>query len=185
MNTVVTSREEILNASRELLRREGWEAVHIRGVAAACGVSVGSIYNYFRSKSELVGAVVESVWCDIFRRAEGEPPFPDACACITWLYGRLTYGAQAYPGFFTLHAVPFLRAEKAAGNARMERTWDHIRAGLTAVLERDPNLRPNAFDAGFTAEGFADILFSLLLSALLRGEYDPSAALELIRRTLY
>ena len=47
MNTVVTSREEILRASRELIRRNGWAAVNMRSVAAACGVSVGSIYNYF------------------------------------------------------------------------------------------------------------------------------------------
>lgn len=42
MNTVVTSKEEILKASRELIRQQGWSAVSIRSVAAACGVSVGS-----------------------------------------------------------------------------------------------------------------------------------------------
>ena len=54
MNTVVTSKEEILRASRELIRQKGWDAVNIRSVAAACGVSVGSIYNYFDSKAALV-----------------------------------------------------------------------------------------------------------------------------------
>lgn len=46
MNTVVTSKEDILKASRELIRERGWSAISIRSVAAACGVSVGSIYNY-------------------------------------------------------------------------------------------------------------------------------------------
>lgn len=41
MNTVVASKEEILKASRELIRQQGWSAVGIRSVAAACGVSVG------------------------------------------------------------------------------------------------------------------------------------------------
>lgn len=59
MNTVVTSKEEILKTSRELIQQKGWSAVNIRSVAAACGVSVGSIYNYFGSKAELVGATVE------------------------------------------------------------------------------------------------------------------------------
>lgn len=40
MNTVVTSKEEILKASRELIRQQGWSAASIRSVAAACGVSV-------------------------------------------------------------------------------------------------------------------------------------------------
>ena len=30
MNTIVTSREDILHSSRELIRRQGWEAVNIR-----------------------------------------------------------------------------------------------------------------------------------------------------------
>ena len=65
MNTVVTSKEDILKASRELIRERGWSAISIRSVAAACGVSVGSIYNYFDSKAELMSAAVESVWRDI------------------------------------------------------------------------------------------------------------------------
>ena len=45
MNTVVTSKEEILKNSRVLIEQQGWSAVSIRSVAAACGVSVGSMYN--------------------------------------------------------------------------------------------------------------------------------------------
>ena len=51
MNTIVTSKEEILKNSRELIREKGWAAVSIRSVASACGVSVGSIYNYYDSKA--------------------------------------------------------------------------------------------------------------------------------------
>ena len=52
MNTVVTSKEKILKTSRELIQEQGWSAVSIRSVAAACEVSVGSIYNYFDSKTD-------------------------------------------------------------------------------------------------------------------------------------
>ena len=62
MNTVITSKESILKVSRELIANQGWAAINIRTVAAANGVSVGSIYNYFDSKSDLVSATVESVW---------------------------------------------------------------------------------------------------------------------------
>ena len=75
MNTIVTSKEEILKISRDMIQQQGWSAVNIRSVAAACGVSVGSIYNYFDSKAELMGAVVESVWHEIFHRPEDESMF--------------------------------------------------------------------------------------------------------------
>ena len=52
-------------------------------------------------------------------------------------------------------------------------------------MKRDAKVRPDAFTEQFTAEKFADVLFSLILSALLRQDYDPSAVLEIVRRTLY
>lgn len=53
------------------------------------------------------------------------------------------------------------------------------------MLKRDEKVRPDAFNVQFTAEKFADVLFSLMLSALLRQDYDPAAVLEIVRRTLY
>lgn len=185
MNTVVTSKEEILKASRELIRQEGWSAVSIRSVAAACGVSVGSIYNYFDSKAALVSAAVESVWCEIFHRPEDGAVFTDTQTCIIWMYERMEYGCKQYPGFFTLHSLGFMREDKSDGKRRMQQTWQHILNGLCAVLKRDAKVRPDAFTEDFTAEKFADVLFSLMLSALLRQDYDPGAVLEIVRRTLY
>ena len=185
MNTVVTSKEDILKASRTLIQKEGWSAINIRSVASACGVSVGSIYNYFDSKAALMGAVVESVWCEIFHRPENGAVFQDTLACITWLYGRMEYGCKQYPGFFSLHSLGFLGEDKSDGRQKMQQTWQHILDGLCSVLRRDANVRPDAFTKEFTAEKFADLLFSLMLSALMRQDYDPGAVLEIVRRTLY
>lgn len=185
MNKIVTSKEEILKASRELIRRQGWSAVNIRAVAAACDVSVGAIYNYFDSKASLVGSTVESVWYEIFHRPEDESVFQDTQACIVWMYERLEYGSKQYPGFFTLHSLGFMQEDKPDGKRRMQQTWQHILEALCSVLKRDYKVRPDAFTWQFTAEKFAGVLFSLMLSALLRQDYDPSAVLEIVRRTLY
>ena len=86
MNHIITSREEILHISRNLIKEKGWAAVNIRSVASACNVSVGSIYNYFHSKSDLVGATIESVWCDIFHFPKDENIFHSFVNCICLLY---------------------------------------------------------------------------------------------------
>lgn len=185
MNTIVTSREEILRASRELIKRQGWSAVSIRSVAAACGVSSGSIYNYFDSKAELVAETVESVWREIFQRPQDAAVFQDIQACVAWAYRRMAYGCERYPGFFTLHSLGFIGEDQSDGKRRMHKTWRHIQDGLCFVLKRDPGIRADAFTEQFTPEKFAGILFSLMFCALLRQDYDPSAVLELIRRTLY
>ena len=98
---MATSKEEILKTSRVLIQQNGWEAVNIRAVAAACGVSVGCIYNYFGSKTELVSAAVESIWSDIFRHPDDPAVFEDTLSCIRWMYRQMEYGSEQYPGFFT------------------------------------------------------------------------------------
>ena len=165
MNTIVTSKEDILKNSRELIREKGWAAVSIRSVASACGVSVGSIYNYYDSKAELISATVESVWCEIFHRPQDEAVFQDVQTCVKWMYERMAYGYEQYPGFFTLHSLGFMQEEKADGKRHMQRIWNHILNGLCTVLQQDTKI--------------------LMLSALLRQDYDPAAVLEIVRRTLY
>ena len=56
MNKSVTSRGDILRESRLLVMREGLGAVSMRSVARACGIAVGSLYNYFPSKDALIDA---------------------------------------------------------------------------------------------------------------------------------
>ena len=56
MNKTVTSREAILAASQKLVMEKGLQAVNMRTVASVCGVAVGSVYNYFPSKAELLTA---------------------------------------------------------------------------------------------------------------------------------
>ena len=67
----------------------------------------------------------------------------------------------------------------------MQRAWQQLLDALCAVLRQDPRVRPGAFDSRFTPERFADVLFSLMLSAMLRQDFDCAPALEIIRRTLY
>lgn len=184
MNQVVTSKEEILKASRELTGKGGWEAVSIRAVAEACGVSVGTIYNYFSSKDDLIGASVESVWHDIFHQEETDA-FSDILSCVRWLYRRMEYGGKQYPHFFNLHALRFAEGSRTQGREKMLKTWGHIRLSLCKVLREDSHVRCDAFHDGFSPEAFADVLFSLMLSAMLRQDYDPSAVLEICRRVLY
>lgn len=185
MNTVVTSKEEILKTSRKLLQQEGWSAVNIRSVAAGCQVSVGSIYNYFDSKEELVGDTVESIWREIFHRSADAEVFQDTLSCISWMYSRIEYGCKQYPGFFSLHSTSFMSQDKSDGKRRMQQTWQHILDGLCFVLKHDPKVRADAFDEQFTVEKFANTLFSLMLSAFLRQDHDATTVLEIVRRLLY
>lgn len=185
MNPMATSKENILQISRKLIQQNGWAGVNIRSVAAACGVSVGCIYNYFESKTDLLSATVESIWNDIFHHPEDEAVFQDTLSCVRWMYRQLEYGCQRYPGFFTHHALGFVQQDTADGKQQMQRAWQHILDALCTVLRNDTRIRADAFTEEFTVEKFAEMLFSLMLSALVRQDFDPSTVLEIVQRAVY
>lgn len=185
MNTVITSKEAILAASRRLIQEEGWAAVSIRAVARACGISVGSIYHYFNSKADLIAATVESVWCDIFRLPEGQPPFRRFTDCIEWAYESMRQGNERYPGFFSMHSLSFAGENRASGQAWMARSWQHIQDGFYTVLMGDERVNAAVFDSVFTPQKFVEIIFSLILSSLLRQDYDCGGIVAMAQRLLY
>lgn len=61
MNKTITSQEAILCAGKEIVLEKGLQGLNIRDVARRCGVSVGSIYNYFPTKSDLIVATIKYV----------------------------------------------------------------------------------------------------------------------------
>lgn len=119
MNLNATSKANILKTSRELIQQNGWAGVNIRSVAAACGVSVGCIYNYFASKTELLSATVESIWSDIFHHPEVEVVFQDTLSCVRWMYQQLEDGCQRYRAFLptTLWLCPAGYCRRQAADA--------------------------------------------------------------------
>ena len=61
-NRPVISKEQILDAAYEIATAKGLGALSIRAVAAACGVAVGTVYNSYPTKSDLVNDVVGRFW---------------------------------------------------------------------------------------------------------------------------
>lgn len=185
MNKADISREAILHISRELLCSEGWKAVNIRTVAASCQVSVGTIYNYFTSKSDLAAATVESVWQDIFHFSGSHEGTDSFTGCVQWMFECMKKGEERYPGFFRSHPVVFLEEGKSGGQKLMAQSWKHMQEGLYQILMNDKKVRRDAFNENLTPEQFVEIVFSLTVSALLRQNYDCSGIVELISRIIY
>jgi TetR/AcrR family transcriptional regulator, cholesterol catabolism regulator len=67
-------REAMLVAATDLARRGGYEAVQMRDIAVAVGMSPGSVYNYFDSKDHLLSTIMVD-WTQAFaERVERRPP---------------------------------------------------------------------------------------------------------------
>lgn len=55
-------REQLLAEAMKQIRENGYKKLTIRSVAGACGLSVGTVYNYFESKDMLVASFMLEDW---------------------------------------------------------------------------------------------------------------------------
>lgn len=54
--------DRILQAARQRLLDKDLSSFSLRGIAADCGIAVGTIYNYFKDKESLMAAVMIRDW---------------------------------------------------------------------------------------------------------------------------
>lgn len=184
MNKTVTSKEKILDTSRRMIAEKGVSAINMRTVASECGVAVGSLYNYFSSKSELMSAAVETVWKDIFQVGSRLENCEDILEYVTILLQGVKNSRDCYPQFFSMHALNFTTGEKAEGRRVMEEYFLKLKKQMVLLLEQDERIRTGAFTDKMTTDIFVNYIFKLFLTVLLENQ-EEETFLEFIKNYLY
>ncbi|MEG0830568.1 MAG: TetR/AcrR family transcriptional regulator [Anaerovoracaceae bacterium] len=185
MNTIITSREAILKASQKLALETGLQSINIRGVAASCNVSIGSVYNYFPSKADLMTATIEKVWKDIFHKANQHRPPEGFVECVVWLYNSIQNGLTEHPTFFALHSRSFAAEDKEKGRIAMDYYFTHMKKGLLQALSNDPKVRPDAFTQSFTQADFVDFIFISVINMSTSQSKNCYTLTEIIKRSIF
>lgn len=185
MNKPVICAQDLVSASLQIAKKQGLSAITMRGVAALCGVSVGTVYNYFESKEQLMSAAVQSVWQQVFHRERPCDTPLDFVHSVQWLYRQAKQGVCDYPNFFTDHALGFANLQKGQGRHAMETYFFHIKQGLLSALQADKKVKPNAFDHQFTQEAMVQFAFESVLLALAKPDGNLDFLCNLIARAIY
>lgn len=81
--------DRIIEAATRLFREQGYEAVKMEAIAEAAEVAIGTIYNYYRNKGDLLVAIVSLEVEEVLKAGEAviaDPP-GDAEAAVHALIG--------------------------------------------------------------------------------------------------
>jgi AcrR family transcriptional regulator len=129
-------RDRLLEATRRCLTRKGYEGTTVRDIAAEAGVSIGTLYNYFASKEDLIEALSEHVLgADLTQLDESSDLIailrdfvferPDAgAAVLAQLRGRVSKDANPAVARFNDYIVesflPLVKAAQASGSVRSD-----------------------------------------------------------------
>lgn len=152
-------RESLLDATRSVLSEHGWDGTTMDRVAARAGVAKGTIYNYFKDKTDLMASLRDRL----------SRPYIDALQSITRGEGT---------ALERLEAFLVLALEDLYQNAKLIRAIiiGHM-LDRTFTLEKltDPDIVPLRIH---------NMLTSLIVEGIKSGEMDqvdPGAAAAMIQ----
>lgn len=164
----------LLDAARALVAEEGIEALSLAALARRVGLSRPSLYEYFRSKDDLVAAVVEEElprWATLVEQALAGPGSLDGKveAYIRAQLEVMTDGRHAAAVALVEHALAEPALERIrTGHAQLLRP---LVAALDAAGVPEPALR-------------AELVQGLVDAAARIAQRDPSGAETVIAATL-
>jgi AcrR family transcriptional regulator len=195
MNDAVLTRDKILEAAEDVLRRFGPAKTTVVDVARALGVSHGSVYRHFTSKAALRDAVVERLlervtrplekivaedapaddrlyrWCRALMAAKYQKVHNDPELFAT--YVTLATEARAVVTAHVDHLVEQVSAIIADGMARGELMPGDARQKARALLQATTRFHHPAFAADWLSPTIIDdfdAVWAMLRPGLLRQE---------------
>ncbi len=150
-------RELLLTEAKKQVAERGYAGTTIRSVASACGVGIGTVYNYFPSKEMLVASFMAEEWMKALDTLAALPK-EDHKTLLCGIYGVLGSFAQSNKALFSDEDAAKVSAIGFAARHRLLR--DQIAAFVRPICpENDP----------FTAEFIAE---SLICWAMEEKDFD-------------
>ena len=174
-------RQTLLDCAGRIECTEGVGAINIRRLASEANIAVGTVYNYFESKQEVLLALTEAYWESVLeemRSSVTAARFREQIAqIIMFLRGKMNDCAEIL--------MRSLHDDAATGRIRMAAMQRVLRQALVVRLNRDDAVRTDIWSESFTQESFADFVLSNLVLLMQQKETDANTFLEIIERVLY
>ena len=184
INPERTSKEEILLICRKIASEKGLKALNMRTVAGECGIALGTLYNYFSDKEELLISTISSLWQDFFRLPQENKTNLLFTEYVEMLFLNVRERISECPDFFTTHSAVIANSGKNRARSEMERCASEIRGTLLAVLRQDNAVVSGAFGEKLTEESFVELVLDSIIMLLMQNK-PCDAFIAVIGRTIY
>lgn len=181
------TRDRIVDVAFEMAREQGLASLSVRGVAQACGVATGTMYNHIPDIAELRTEVLERFWRSALSDAE-----LDACTCGAET--ALDYCRRlvcALEGSLRGFRDGWLRDLGSLDGRTRARTAEAERACLAGLqrtvrhaFERDPAIG-EAVRRELEMNRVADFVWEAMLMSLKRDDGSHETLFALVDRALY
>lgn len=171
------SKEYLLKHAQDI----GMQNLSIRTLAKQANVSVGTVYNYYPSKKDLVGELLNLFWerslsKDVCRIQKGQG-FVDY---LNVLFEKTLMNTDNFREIMYAQ-LKFLKEDPSNPNSY----YMHMKQGLLKVLQSDSHIDDTLWNDSFTRNWFIDFILESMMAQLLKDEPNFTAIEMMMRKTLY
>lgn len=160
-------KEKLLEEARRQVMEQSYSAMTIRSVASACGVGVGTVYNYFSSKDMLIASFMLEDWMRCIEEMEvGATNASEAKDALFVMYKNLRAFIDKYSRLFVDEGAEKSFSVSASNRHLMLR--EQLAKPMLVWTKKQERVDPE-FLAEFIAE-------SMLTWTMSGANFEPIAA---------
>ncbi|MGI5824780.1 MAG: TetR/AcrR family transcriptional regulator [Bacillota bacterium] len=186
MKSAKITKEQIFKAAKKIAHEQGLKQVNIRNVAKECQVSVGSVYNNYETKGDLVFDVVKDYWQSAFdRESLSALPPEDFCEFFGEFYQLVGKKLMGFMSEWVSVMSAFSDSEKMMGKRKEAEIFDEVRNILSRVMAADKKIQAKIWQEKFDREEMLDFIIFNMLNMLKQGRRDCSFFIKVLRELLY
>lgn len=185
-NRPVTNKEELLDAAYAIACEKGLAGVNVRAVARACDVAVGTVYNWYPTKSELISDVIARFWREAL--ADCMPRASKGCDFIDFCREVHLRSARAFSSFrdgWLAEVSSMAARDLSAAREREQACFAHVRQGLEVALRNDAGISHEKLEGDIVPSALCTLVWDAILASLRRNDDSCTALFALIREALY
>ncbi len=178
-------KEVILSQAKKIAVSDGISKINIRTVAKNSGIAIGTVYNYFPSKGDLLISVVTEFWDEAFTDLEGITStssnfFDNLEKIYRVLDDYLHHFKENW-----LNQLALLKAdEKVMARKKEEEYFQKVHDKLILLIDRDPDLQDYPWSEVISKEKMAEFIFDHMLIILKKEKGDLTFFIALLKQIL-
>ena len=109
--TKAATRETILRTARRLFAENGYDQTGTRDIAQAAGIANGTVFNYFKTKEEIVACLAAEALSSVDTGADAQTLEEDLFALIAMGLRKLKPLRKHLPALLETHLSPLAQAQ--------------------------------------------------------------------------
>ncbi len=177
--------ELILSVAKKLASDEGLTGINMRTVAKECDIALGTIYNYYPTKMDLIIAIVESFWAECFSSLHTSYTQDlDFFQQLEYLYFYILKYLEQFKTNWLNDLSSLSTIHKQKGKQKEDEYMSHFIDLFTRLFQAHKHeFDPSLFNT-FTQDELTHFIFSNFMMMLKNGDPNYEFFNSLLKRIL-